>query len=66
MLIIGRGLQTIRTHGFVSVCLAPWAEQGGVDDRFVEAWSLFDIHGEYRGQPLDEPFPMTSDKEGGC
>ena len=36
MLIVGRGLQTMRTHGFVSGCVAPGADRGGVDNRLVE------------------------------
>ncbi|KIK05343.1 hypothetical protein K443DRAFT_3991 [Laccaria amethystina LaAM-08-1] len=31
-----KALQMTRTHGFVSVCVAPRADQGGVDDGLVE------------------------------
>ena len=36
MSIVGEALQTTRTHGFVSVWVAPWADQGGVDNGLVE------------------------------
>ena len=51
--------------GFVSVCVALGAEQGGVDDGWSRFSLLFDIHSEYCGQPLDKPFPIMRDKEGG-
>ena len=35
MSIVGRALQMTQT-GFASVCVAPGADQGGVDDELVE------------------------------
>ena len=58
MSIVGEALQTTRMHGFVSVWVAPWADQGGVEKGLVEvlvvvrhprriAWKMF-------GRILDE------------
>ena len=53
MSIVGRSLQTTRTHRFVSVCVAP----GQIKVAWTTGWStsssLFDIHGQHRRQRLD-------------
>ena len=66
MSIVGRALQTTRTHGFGLMCVALGANQGGVDDELVEGLVTVQHPRQYRGYGLDEPFWMTRDKEGGC
>ena len=63
---VERSLKTTQTHSFVSVCVAPGAIKVAWAIDWSRLWWLFAIYGEYRGQRLDEPFPMMRDKEGGC